>query len=384
MHHIRGTGRACHPAGLILTLVLLMVAAPTQAARAANAGGPNSQHDEVLDALATLQQDIDAIRTDLTSLSTEVNNVKREVIDCTRTAWLAGECPRVRETTASACFELKLFEPTLGLEWEAKTEGKGEGGAGWTSGPDGKIVINLSAPVGPVPTGWKAGFESGAAIKGDFCVEVPIEILGEPQQPAPVTTSTFTAAATPSRLEALEIRLEDVANSIMPVILERMETDMPSGDRLQLGFDAARRISDGEFNLDQGLFGDPLLQDLTAALPTPQMLRTVLEDPGALAGYLPQPSGNLRERVQALCDPNTGLAVTRLALFQNQSAGICAFLEDAPQFDEIAELIPDLPEAVKGLIAPLVDKAGEVAENTTNRFCSSRVGSVFSGTRLCG
>ncbi len=368
----------------------LLVAALGCLPAAASAQGRNSNSplSEVLATLDQLSQDIanlqtavGTLQTDVTAIDTEVTNVKREVITCTLAQKQAGNCDRVRETKASACFELGVLGAKFGARWKGEMKAAAEGGAGWTSGPDGKIKIDVKMPVGPVPGDWGLEIAPKLAMKGQLCVEVPLEVLPATSFSSRGTMITTRATDDEAEFEALAARFEEISASIVPLVMERIDARMPSGDRLRSGVQAIDRLGDGDLMLLGGDFlSDPQLLDLADILPTPVMLRTAIQNPAALRSYLPSLEGTVQQRVTRLCDPQQGLSVMRSPLFADTSGQICSFLGTAPDFDSIAAQLLDIPEAVAGIVEGLIDDTQEVVKNATNAFCRRP---LFANTRLC-
>ena len=117
------------------------------------------------------------------------------------------------------------------------------------------------------------------------------------------------------------------------------------------------------------------------------MLQTAVANPAVFSEYLPKPQTGMSvaERVAMLCDPDSGMLVTRSPLFAAQVDDMCMFLEGAPQFDTLAELTADdIVDGIKEIMQPLLVDAGETAEQTRSRFCSSSVGQRRIFDRLCG
>lgn len=328
------------------------------------------------------------ITTRLNAMEQLLIDIKKEVIHCTARAKSRGECDQVREAKVSACFEFSLLQGELPIKWRTQVEAKAEGGVAWTSGPDGKIILNVKMPAGPVPTDFGLDLKTGAVIKADVCVDIPIQLIGGGSF---ATQSLQTRSLTADQFDELQLKLEEASAAIMPAIVERLNSGLPSGDNLRNGFDAIASIGDGNFNLRGGIFADqsgsgPLV-DVINLFPVPELLRTAIANPAELSQFLPIPQRDmtLPERVGMLCDPDSGMLITRSPLFAAQVNDMCMFLNGVPQFDVLAELtVDDVIDAVKLLLAPLLTTAGETADQTRQRFCNSTIGQRRVFDRLCG
>jgi len=359
------------------SLVAILASFGIAPAASAAPGGnnPKAPWNEVLDRLTTMQSDIDALRED-------VAGVQREVITCTLRAKRAGLCDRVRETKASACFELDVMEAKLLAKWIAEIKAKAEGGVGWTSGPDGKVVAEAKTPVGPIPSNFGIEMAPKLAMKGELCVEFPLEVLpATSARTAGTLAAANRAAASEADFEALAARFEDIGATVVPLVMERVDSRMPTGDRIAAGVMAFDRLGDGDLTFLSGdLLSDPMLLELTDIMPTPATLRTAIQNPGALSNRLPPLNGNVRQRVTALCNPQTGLRVVRSPLFSGAAGQICGHLDSVPNFDGIAGQLLDIPEATAAIVDGLLDKTQQITRNTSNWFCSRP---MFAGTKLC-
>ena len=114
----------------------------------------------------------------LDAIDSELEEIKKEVVHCTVRARSRGECDRVVESQISACFELNIIEAELPIKWLTEVKGKAEGGVAWTSGPDGKIILNVEMPAGPVPTHFGLDMSTGLGVKTEVCMDIPIQLIG--------------------------------------------------------------------------------------------------------------------------------------------------------------------------------------------------------------
>ena len=328
------------------------------------------------------------IETRLAVMEQMLVDIKRDTVTCTARAKSRGECDQVRSSKVSACFELALLNAELPIKWRTEIEGKAEGGAAWTSGPDGKIIINMKMPAGPVPTDFGLDLKTGGTIKADVCVDFPIQLIGG----GTFAAQPFQASSlTEGQFDALQMKLEEASTAIVPLILDRINADLPDGQRIRTGFDAMASIADGDFDLRNGIFtdksGNGPLREVVRSLPVPALLRTAIENPGEFTQYLPSPQRGLtlQERVARLCDPDSGMIITRSPLFAGQIDDTCQFLTGVPQFDQLAELnVDDIVDGVTQLIQTLLSAIGETATETKNRFCGTAVGMRRIFNRLCG
>lgn len=344
-------------------------------------GKPNSPLTDILLHLEAIQAEIRELKSDIDAVKTElradVGEVKREVITCTLRAKQAGLCDRVRETKASACFDMSVLEAKLGAKWLGTVQAKGEGGVGWTTGPDGKIVVDVRTPVSAIPSDFGLEIAPKLALKGEFCVEIPLEIL-------PATGGTVQAgrvASNEAEFEYLAQRFEEIGAAVIPLVMDRLDSRLPDGHRLVAGTQAFERLGDGDLALPNGdMLSDPLLLDVVDIMPTPVILRTALRNPAALRGRLPNLQGTAGQRVAALCHPQSGLAVVRSPLFSGMTDQICAHLGTVPEFDAIAYQLLDIPEATSAIVDGLLDRTQPVQRNPGNPFCSRP---LFQNTRLC-
>lgn len=344
-------------------------------------GNPNSPLNDILLRLEAIQSEIQGLKSDIDAVKTElradVDDVKREVITCTLRAKQAGLCDRVRETKASACFDMSVLEAKLGAKWLGRVQAKGEGGVGWTTGPDGKIVVDVRTPVAAIPSDFGLEIAPKLALKGEFCVEIPLEIL-------PATGRTLQAgrvASSEAEFEYLAQRFEEIGAAVIPLVMDRIDSRLPDGQRLVAGTQAFERLGDGDLALLNGdMLSDPLLLDVIDVMPTPVMLRTALKNPAALRSQMPSLQGTAGQRVAALCHPQGGLAVVRSPLFSGMTDQICAHLATVPEFDDIAYQLLDIPEATSAIVDGLLDKSQPLQQNASNPFCSRP---LFQNTRLC-
>lgn len=367
--------RVSYLAGTVLPALILILLSSSLAAPPdhSNSGG-NDRLDEILGRL-------DAI-------DSELREIKKEVVHCTVRARSRGECDRVIESQISACFELNIIEAEFPIKWRTEVEGKAEGGVAWTSGPDGKIILNIKMPAGPVPTDFGLDLSTGAGVKTEVCMDIPIELIGGGTF---AMQSVQTHATSDDPIEQLQMKLEQLSAVVMPAVVDRINSRLPSGERIQAGFAALDTIANGEFDLQGGIFADqsgngPLVNAI-GAFPAPPMLQTAIANPAVFSQYLPMPQTGMSvaERVAMLCDPDSGMHIARSPLFAAQVNDMCMFLEGAPQFDVLADLTADdIVDGIKEIMQPLLTDAGETAEQTRNRFCSSSAGQRRIFDRLCG
>ena len=364
---------------LTLIALLLSIGVAPAAGAAPKVDNPgNNQNAPWNDILTQLEE----LKTDISDLRDDVAAVQREVITCTLRAKRAGLCDRVREAKASACFELDVLEAKLLARWIAEVKAKVEGGAGWTSGPDAKIVAEGKTPIGPVPSNFGLEIAPKLGVKSELCVEFPLEVF---PASGSGTGRTFAAsgitATSESDLEALATRFEEISATVVPLVVERVDSRMPTGDRIAAGVMAFDRLGDGDLTFLGGdLLSDPMLLELTNIMPTPAILRTAIQNPGALSDRMPPLNGTVRQRVATLCNPQTGLPVVRSPLFSGAAGQVCGHLNTVPDFDGIAGQLLDIPEATAALVDGLIDKTQQITTNTANWFCSKP---LFAGTKLC-
>lgn len=367
--------RSTCTAAVFLLLAGFLILAPGSAP-AQRGQRPTSPLEQILDKLEDLETDIDELRT-------EVDAVRREVVTCTLAEKRAGNCDRVRQTTVQACFKLDLLEVALQAQWKAELKARGEGGAGWTSGPDGKIIADLGLPLGPVPNEFGLGTTSKAAVASDVCIGIPIALLPAAGAAGASTRGGATSAAvSEGEFETLAERFEDLGAVIVPMIVEELQAQLPSGERLEDGFEMARRVADGELMAGGGdALSDPRVLEVASSLPAPGMVREGLQTPGVVAEFVPALGGTgVDQRVAAFCDPDDGLALLRSPLTQGFAEPVCDALAAVPQFDEVSAAILDIPEAVGGIVDELVNQSGAISQNPGNRFCDLP---VVRNTRLC-
>ncbi len=315
------------------------------------------------------------ILTRLDDLDNAIADVKREVVTCTRAAKGRGECDQVRQTNVSACFALEGAAQVSG-EWQAEAKARGEAGVGWTSGPDGKIILNLTAPAGPIPTGAKFEVHGQIAVPVQVCVEIPIEPVVAGNQTANSTRSRLTADAD---FEEFEAKLTDLAAATLPIVLDRINNSLPSGDVIVSGYDAAQRLGNGDFELRDGLLADSGLVDVVDAMGAPGMLRTALVSPQDLAQYLPSVNGTLSQRLASACDPQTGL-LARSPIATGMRSNVCSYLGGVPELDKL----PTTEDVVDAITELFNGPGGETAQAAKNRFCSTAVGQRRAFDRVCG
>jgi len=364
-----------------LLLTALSVVVVASGAVAAPRGNPNSPLNEILLQLDALHTEMQGLKMDIASVKKDVAGVQREVITCTLKAKKAGLCDRVRETKASACFDMSVLEAKLGAKWIGQVKAKGEGGAGWTSGPDGKITIDVRMPVAAVPSDFGLEIAPKLGLKGEICVEIPLELLPPAGARASGTTVASSLATSEADYEALASRFEQIGAAIVPLVMDRVDSRMPDGDRLVAGVQAVERLGDGDLTFLHGdLLSDPLLLDVADIMPTPVMLRTAIQNPTALRSRIPALDGNVKQRVARLCNPQTGLSIVRSPLFSGASGQICSHLDAVPDFDGIAVQLLDIPEATAAIVDGLLDKTQQITQNTSNWFCARP---LFANTRLC-
>jgi hypothetical protein len=364
---------------ILSSAIICLAANPIHAARPDGTRGRRvSPLTQILDKLNDLQADINDLRTD-------VDEVKREVITCTIAQKRAGNCDRVPATTVEACFKLDLLEVALGAEWKAKVKARAEGGVAWTNGPDGEVNLEINLPVGPLPDEFGIEAAGKAGVGGDICIAIPIELI--PSLPLAATRSKSrpglrTAAIAEDQFDALADQFEQLGSTLLPMVIDQMQNDMPSGNQLRSGFETAQRLANGEMMQTGGdTLSDPMALEIVQSLPAPGMVRTGILDPGSMSGFLPELGGSgVGDRIDSFCDPNGALPLMRFPLTSNLTERLCTTLEVIPQFDVIAAAILDIPEAVAGVVDNLVNIGGDVVMNTGNLFCNLP---VIRNTRVC-
>ncbi len=362
-----------------LSISVLLFFSPSLAAPQGNSAGvANNPHRGIEARLAAMEQ--------------MLIDIKRDTVTCTAQAKSRGECDNVRSSKVSACFDLTLLDASLPIKWRTEIEAKAEGGVAWTSGPDGKIIINMKMPAGPVPTDFGLDVKVGGSLKANVCIDFPIQLIGGGTFSTPFATRSLQASSlTEDQFDTLQMKLEEASTAIVPLILDRINADLPDGQRIRTGFDAMAAIANGEFDLRNGIFtdrsGNGPLREIIRSLPVPALLRTAIENPGEFTQYLPSPQRGLtlKERVARLCDPDSGMVITRSPLFASQIDDTCQFLTGVPQFDKLAEFnVDDIVEGIRQLIQPLLSELGETATETKTRFCDTEVGKRRIFDRFCG
>jgi hypothetical protein len=368
-----------------LTWIIVAIAALPPGAAAKN---PHIANNE---ALARL----DDIDTKLDELGTRLAQIQQGGVGrCTRAQRDAGNCTQVRATSVNVCFDLEILSAELVWDYKFKVRATGEGGIGWTSGPDGKIMVTYFGPLGPVPSELGIDLKApGVKLDTQVCMEFPIDVLGAVSaRTAPATAADARATAlSPEELDALQTRLEDALGTVLPRALDRIATALPSGPDLERGLATFEDIGDGNFDLQRGVLEQPI-RDVVASLPTPKLARDMAVDPGSFANYLSSLDGDgtVGGRAAALCSPDSGLSITRSPLFAERTAELCSYLGSLPQFDDIAEAIPltadEVVDAVTELLDPVLANtgSGETVSQARSRFCGTAVGMRRAFDRLCG
>jgi len=368
--------------GLGSLLVALSALLIVSTAQAAPGGNPNSPLNDILAKLDAMQSDINTLKTQLTA-------VQRDVITCTARNKHAGLCDHVASTKAQACFELAVLKATIGGEWNVRVGAKAEGGAGWTTGPDGKILIDLKMPVAEVPSKFGLTVKPEVDLKGNICVEIPIDaqaILSGNAVVAPNAVMTNNvvspnAALSDSQYEALAARFQEIAQSVVPQLMERIDSRMPTGSQAAAGVQAIEDLGNGDLMTVGGdLMSDDRLMQVAQMMPIPGTVRTALMNPAALRDRLPVLQGTLQDRLATLCDSSHGLSIVRSPLFAGAAGDACTYLYTVPAFDDIAKQLLDIPAATSALVDGLLNKTQSVVKNTSNWFCTKP---LFKNTALC-
>jgi len=364
---------------LLASLSALLIVSTAQAAPN---GNPNSPLNDILAKLDALQTDIDTLKTQMTT-------VQRDLTTCTLRAKQAGLCDHVASTKAQACFELAVLEAKLGAKWLGKVNAAAEGGAGWTSGPDGKIKIDVKLPVAEVPSSFGLEVAPKLDLKGNICVEIPIDVQSivsgntvlASNSMATGNVVTTGAMLTESQAEALAARFQEIAQSIVPQLIDRIDSRMPTGSQAVAGIQAFEDLGNGDLMTVGGdLLSDDRLIQVAQIMPVPGTVRTALMNPGALRDRLPTMQGTLQERLATLCDSSHGLSVVRSPLFAGAGGDVCSYLNTVPAFDDIARQLLDIPAATSALVDGLLNKTQAVVKNTSNWFCTRP---LFQNTALC-
>jgi hypothetical protein len=381
----------------------------------------------VLKKLEEIQQKLEQNATEVSTLKTAVASLAANTIPCTLERFRAGLCGpdnHPLDLTVSIC-------GSVGADGSFTTKYSMSGsvgvqvGVGWKDGPDVELVENFQGPPGipvilptipPVPVGWimlpsevAANLNAAAALGLDACIDdiripigksisepVVIAILEQLEQTAQPVLDTLSAqfsgggnislATTRASIDTAGIGLEGLSTALARVTeLAQLEFNSTSSDPLDA-------------------FRNGPLRDFADTLPVGSRLQDILDNPGKMA----LPALKDSRESQALTTATTGTALNYTGLASNLCANlsstgsslqtvaepVCNFVtgvgEKVPTLDAVLTLIaninllPDVPAAVKALLQPLFESAGDVVADVGNQFCDSRVGSraIFDG--LCG
>ena len=81
-------------------------------------------------------------------------------------------------------------------------------------------------------------------------MDIPIQLIGGGTF---AVQSVQTRALSDDPIEQLQLKLEQLSAVVMPAVVDRINANLPSGERIQAGFAALDTIANGEFDLKGGI-----------------------------------------------------------------------------------------------------------------------------------
>jgi hypothetical protein len=285
-----------------------------------------------------------------------------------------------------------------------------QAGIGWKDAPDVHIVENAQVPailplgqppvVVPIvlPSELAGQVQAAAELGLDGCL-APIRLPIGKQIAEPVVLAI---------LENLQAQAQPVVERLIDQLNGAGAAPAAAATGPGMGLAqvanalaAADALRDQEIVDDNPLasFGRGPIGGLAGVLPVGQRMQSVLADPEQLA--LPGLGGSNGDSITVSAAVGSGPD----SVFAKVCGGsgpvarslgpLCDFiavripavdrvLDLIPAIEQIPQLVGDVVDGVRELVAPLLTNVGETASSTLSRFCGSAVGQRRLFDRLCG
>lgn len=284
-------------------------------------------------------------------------------------------------------------------------------GGGWTSAlyatatPELDIPFLIPNPIFPfipipVPTETKIELKGGLGRGTDICVELPVSLSPEDQarlEQIATDINSNTTDEDPGKFQRRAGRILQYADRRVPPLRQTLaansladfqaEQDMSSEfDRSDMAGDSL--LDNGFGSMSEGLdiFRDGNIRELLATLEMPFEVVNFMNDPERIFNGLP----DLRGGGGPLFCNDAGISGAMRSRNERLDR-FCSRIEDLPSFDKLRKvpntidtLSDEVVDAIAQVLVPVLDNAGETADQTKSRFCDSRIGLRDAFDRYCG
>lgn len=305
--------------------------------------------------LDALQARIDAVDMKVDTVGMTVDNVETKVQDvedshkpCTPKQWLEDKCAKQGhplDMSATFCFDVGLGAE-LGAEYAVEPGVELEGGAAWTSGPDGeaklKVEIPGVIPAGPVPIflpDVKVAAKAAGNASLQICFSGLTFAVGDLGGNAPAGSAALASAQdieqfTQKLVDAVQARAADIYDSTIGFMNDRNVDPGKIPDMFARLKDLRSLRSEGSDPLDA--FKQGPIRDFLDTLPLDAEVKDLLDNPAQAI-----PSFD-RSDPFALCD-----TLKSISIGGHGPGAVCDFAaEDMPDLAEVADNIRNFPDTL--------------------------------------
>ena len=367
----------------------------------------------VLAKLERIERRLEQNAAEVDELRTEVRTLDANLTPCTLERFQAGLCGpdnHPLDLLVSVCAGVGAGTGLI-LRYAFSSSTEVQAGIGWKLAPDVHIVTNAQIP-GIVPVGVPPALIP-VVLPSELSGQVnAVAQLGLDGCLAPIRLPIGKQIAEPV-VQAILANLETHAQPVIDRLVDHLNAGgaMTAAASVEPGpgmglaqvsnaLAAADVLRDEAIVDDNAMasFGRGALGGLAGVLPVGERMQSILEDPEQLA-------------LPGLVGPGGGSGVTTAALaspegvFAQMCAGdnpiprpiapVCNFIsERIPGVERVLDLVPmielipdvvnEVVDGVRELVAPLLSNVGEAASSTLQRFCNSAVGQRRLFNRLCG
>lgn len=366
---------------------------------------PYNKFDEMLERLESIEAkldhtsaNIDRIEFKINETSANINNLEDKIDD------LAG--PQVSATFCISQGRGAELSGAFGAEFEVEVEL----GAGWTSAVYAKATPELDLPffiptpvpgvVIPVPTEAKIELMGGLGRATDICIDLPVTLSPDDQAQLVQMATDINSDTTndnKGKFQKRAGRILQYADRRVPPLRQNFsarnlanaqaEQDMSNEfDRSDMAVDSLLENGFGTMSEGFDIFRDHNVRELLATLEIPLEVSDFMNDPERIFNGLP----DLRGGEGPLFCNDAGISGAMRSRNERLDS-MCTRLENLPTFDRLRKvpdtidtLTDEVVDAIAAVLTPVLNNAGETAEQTKTRFCATNIGLRRAFNRYCG
>jgi len=300
-------------------------------------------------------------------------------------------------------------------KWAMAAKAELELGPGWSSvvwgKATGKVEFPLLIPTPlliPIPIPNEASLELGGGHGRNFdiCVDIPIALSPGDQTRLQEVAATMNAAdnlgetfLTKGKFQrraarAINYACRKVGGSLVCPTLPNVfaasaqaDAQTDADQELERADTASESLLEGGFGaVQEGLqaFQEGNVSELLASLDLPSDVRSAMGDPEKIFDGLPDLSGGVPNCASLQITPEMRARRPLLNSLCTELSGLPNDAVVKGAFEKIDQLSDEVVDAIAEIVRPLLSNAGEVPENTRNRFCNSVIGQRPIFNRYCG